>query len=297
MPLRKGDERAALKVAVVLTTGFLVVEVVAGVLSGSLALIGDAGHMFRDVLALLLSLGAVVIAERLPTKTRTWGYHRVEVFVALVNGLLLIVLAGTVIWEAFRRLADPVPVAGPLMAVVGAIGLGVNLYVAWRLHGAEDLNVRSAYLHVVGDTLSSVAVVVAAAWIAVTGQTVVDPLLSIGIALVILAGSVSLLRETVGVLLQFVPRGIDFDEVVTAMESVDGVEEVHNVHLWALCSHINVLDAHVVACTDDIAKIEEIKAEIRRRLRRYDVQYSILEFEPEPCPDSALLGGVEGRGE
>jgi cobalt-zinc-cadmium efflux system protein len=297
MPLRKGGERAALKVAVVLTTGFLVIEAVAGVLSGSLALIGDAGHMFRDVLALLLSLGAVVIAERLPTKTRTWGYHRVEVFVALVNGLLLIVLAGTVIWEAFRRLADPVPVAGPLMAAVGAVGLVVNLYVAWRLHGAEDLNVRSAYLHVVGDTLSSVAVVVAAAWIAVTGQTIIDPLLSIGIALVILAGSVSLLRETVGVLLQFVPRGIDFDEVVTAMESVEGVEEVHNVHLWALCSHINVLDAHVVACTDDIAKIEEIKAEIRRRLRRYDVHYSILEFEPEPCPDSALLGVVEGKGE
>ncbi|MBP2146632.1 cobalt-zinc-cadmium efflux system protein [Methanofollis sp. W23] len=297
MPFRKGDERAALKVAVVLTTGFLVVEAVAGVLSGSLALIGDAGHMFRDVLALLLSLGAVVIAERLPTRRRTWGYHRVEVFVALVNGTLLIVLAGTVIWEAFRRLADPVPVAGPLMAAVGVVGLVVNLYVAWRLHGAEDLNVRSAYLHVVGDTLSSVAVVVAAAWIAVTDQTIVDPLLSIGIALVILAGSVSLLRETVGILLQFVPRGIDFDEVVMAMESVDGVEEVHNIHLWALCSHINVLDAHVVACTDEIAKIEEIKAEIKQRLREFDVQYSILEFEQEPCPESALLRRVKGKGE
>ncbi|QSZ67214.1 cation transporter [Methanofollis aquaemaris] len=297
MPLRRGGERAALKVAVILTAGYLAVEAVAGVFSGSLALIGDAGHMFRDVLALLLSLGAVVIAERLPTRTRTWGYHRVEVFVAFVNGLLLVVLASTVVWEAFRRLADPVPVAGPLMAAVGTVGLLVNLYVAWRLHGAEDLNVRSAYLHVVGDTLSSVAVVVAAVWIAVTGQTIVDPLLSIGIALLILLGSISLLRETVGILLQFVPSGIDFDEVVTAMESVDGVEEVHNVHLWALCSHINVLDAHVVACTDDIVEIEEIKREIRRRLRRYDVQYSILEFEPEPCPESALLRRLKGKGE
>jgi cobalt-zinc-cadmium efflux system protein len=225
---RTGD-RAALTAAVALTGVVMLLEVAGGYVSGSLALLSDAGHMLRDVLALLLSLGAVIIAERLPTKTRTFGYHRVEVLVAFVNGLLLIVLAGAILWEAAQRLSTPVAVGGTVMGAVGAVGLAANIAVAYILHGRDDLNVRSAFLHVLGDTLSSVAVIAAALWIALTGQTFVDPLLSGAIAVVILASSYPLLRETVAVLLQYTPSGLDFDEVVRAIEGVDGVKNVHNI--------------------------------------------------------------------
>lgn len=289
---RTGD-RAALTAAVALTGVVMLLEVAGGYVSGSLALLSDAGHMLRDILALLLSLGAVIIAERLPTKTRTFGYHRVEVLVAFVNGLLLIVLAGAILWEAAQRLSTPVAVGGTVMGAVGAVGLAANIAVAYILHGRDDLNVRSAFLHVLGDTLSSVAVIAAALWIALTGQTFVDPLLSGAIAVVILASSYPLLRETVAVLLQYTPSGLDFDEVVRAIEGVDGVKNVHNVHLWSLCSHINILDAHVVTCVSDCAATGAIKQEIRRRLLAFDVKYSTLEFETEPCPGCGELCRIE----
>jgi cobalt-zinc-cadmium efflux system protein len=286
-------DRAALTTAVLLTAAVMALEVAGGYVSGSLALLSDAGHMLRDVLALLLSLGAVIVAERLPTKTRTFGYHRVEVLAAFVNGLLLIVLAGAILWEAVQRLSAPVAVGGAVMGAVGAVGLAANIAVAYILHGRDDLNVRSAFLHVLGDTLSSAAVIVAAVWIALTGQTAVDPLLSGAIAVVILASSYPLLRETVSILLQYTPAGMDFDEVVRAIEGVEGVESVHNVHLWSLCSHINILDAHVVTCVSDCAGIEAIKREIRRRLLAFDVKYSTLEFEAEPCPGCGKVCRIE----
>lgn len=293
MAHRGGEDRSALKVAVLLTAGYLVVEVAGGIVTGSLALLGDAGHMFSDVVALLLALGALVIAERLPTKEKTFGYHRVEIFVAFINGLVLVLLSAGILREAVFRFLSPVPIEGAAMGVVGGVGLAVNLYVAWTLSGSRNLTVRSAFLHVIGDTLTSVAVIVAAVWIALTGQTLIDPLLSGAIALLILGNAVLLLRETVGILLQYAPPGIDLDEVVRAMEAVQGVEGVHNVHLWTLCSHINVMDAHVVTCVPDLAGVEAVKEEIRERLARFEVQYSTLEFETEPCPGAAVVSRIE----
>ncbi|TAJ45712.1 cation diffusion facilitator family transporter [Methanofollis fontis] len=287
----RGDvgDRSALAAALAITAGFMLVEVAGSVLSGSLSLISDAAHMLTDSLALTLSLGAVIIADRLPTKGRTFGYHRLEVLAAFINGLLLVLIAAVIIMEAVDRLFSPPPVGGALMGVVGLIGLGANLVVAWMLHGREDLNVRAAFFHVVSDTLSSAAVVVAAAWIALTGQSIVDPLLSIGIAAFILISSSAILRESGGILLQYAPPGVDLDEVVVAIESVEGVSGVHNVHLWSLCSHINILDAHVVVDTDDFAAVEEIKREIKCRLSSFEVNYSTLEFEREPCPSCSVV--------
>jgi len=293
MAHRHGDDRSALKVAVLLTASYLLVEVAGGVVSGSLALLGDAGHMLGDVVALLLALGALVIAERLPTKGKTFGYHRVEIFVAFINGLILVLLSAGILREAAARVFSPVPVGGAAMGVVGAVGLAVNLYVAWTLSGSENLTVRSAFLHVLGDTLTSVAVIAAAVWIAFTGQTLVDPLLSGAIALLILANAALLLRETAIILLQYAPPGIDLDEVVRAMETVEGVEGVHNIHLWTLCSHINILDAHVVTCVPDLAGVEAVKEEIRERLARFEVGYSTLEFETEPCAGAGVVARIE----
>jgi cobalt-zinc-cadmium efflux system protein len=278
-----------LKIAIVLTALIFMAEVAGGILSGSLSLVGDAAHMFQDVIALMLSLGAMIIAERLPTATRTFGYHRVEIAAAVTNGLLLIGVSGLIIWQALARFANPLPVNSTTMLAIAIIGLMANIAAAFFLHGGHDLNVRSAFLHVLGDTLSSVAVVAAAVWIALTGQTFVDPLLGLIIAVVILVSSVSILNDAFRILLQFAPNDIAVENVIAAMESVPGVSGVHNVHLWTLCSNINVLDAHVYCCETDSETLEQIKAEIKHRLEAFRIGHSTLEFECRECSACRVL--------
>ena len=283
------DYRKSMKIALIITVVFLFVEIAGGLLSGSLALLSDAGHMFSDVFSLLLSLGAMTLALQLPTKERTYGYHRGEIFAAFINSLLLIGVSAGILWEAYQRAINPAPVQGGLMLVVACIGLGANLLVIFLLHGSHNLNVRSAFLHIVGDTISSVAVIVAAVWIALTGQVMIDPVLSAFIAILIVISAVRLLRETVTILLQFTPQSVDFDAVVADMTTVSGVEGVHHVHLWSLCSDINVLDAHVYSCERDVEKIEQMKQEIKDRLKKYRILHSTLEFECEECKDCAVV--------
>ncbi|MFA5330879.1 MAG: cation diffusion facilitator family transporter [Methanoregula sp.] len=281
----KHERKKPLKLAIGLTALIFVAEVIGGVISGSLSLLGDAAHMLQDVVALLLSLGAMIMAERLPTPTKTFGYHRVEIAAAVVNGLLLLGVSGVIIWEAFARFANPVSIDSTTMLVVAVIGLAANIASAFFLHGSHDLNVRSAFFHVLGDTLSSVAVIAAAVWIALTGQTFVDPLLGLVIAIVILVSSFSILNDAFRILLQFVPKDVAVDDVIAAMESVPGVSGVHNVHLWSLCSNINVLDAHVYCCEADPEIQETIKSEIRARLEKFRIGHSTLEFECQECSD------------
>jgi len=283
------DYRKSMKIALFITLIFFLVEVAGGLLSGSLALISDAGHMFSDLLSLLLSLGAMTLALQLPTKERTYGYHRGEIFAAFINSLLLIGVSAGILWEAYQRAVNPAPVQGGLMFIVACIGLAANLGVMFLLHGSHNLNVRSAFLHVVGDTISSVAVIAAAAWISFTGQVIADPILSGIIAILIVVSAARILRETILILLQFTPQSVDFDAVVADMTSVKGVDGVHHVHLWSLCSDINVLDAHVYSCERDAEKIEQMKQEIKERLKKYRILHSTLEFECEECKDCAIV--------
>lgn len=277
--------KRSLRIAIALTGIIFFAEVAGGFLSGSISLLGDAAHMLQDVVALLLSLGALIIAEKLPTPSRTFGYHRVEIGAAVVNGFFLIAISIAIIFTSIHRLSSPAPVNSSIMLGVAIIGLGANLLAMYVLHGSHDLNVKSAFLHVMGDTLSSGAVIAAAAWIALTGQTIADPVLAILIAIIILVSSLSLLKEAFWILLQFAPRDVNTNEVLQEMESVPGVEGVHNVHLWSLCSNINVLDAHVYSCETDVRKIEEIKAEIKHRLEKFRIRHSTLEFECRKCDD------------
>jgi cobalt-zinc-cadmium efflux system protein len=283
------DYRKSMKIALFITSAFFLVEIAGGLLSGSLALISDAGHMFSDLLALVLSLGAMTLALQLPTKERTYGYHRAEIFAAFINSLLLIGVSAGIIWEADNRLLNPAPVEGGLMLIVACIGLAANLCVVFLLHGSHNLNVRSAFLHVVGDTVSSVAVIAAAVWITFTGQVIVDPILSVIIAVLIVISAARILHETIGILLQFTPKSVDFDAVVADMTAVKGVVGVHHVHLWSLCSDINVLDAHVYTCERDVEKIEQIKQEIKENLKKYRILHSTLEFECNECEACALV--------
>jgi cobalt-zinc-cadmium efflux system protein len=293
MPHEEEHYVRSLKIAIGVTFGILLLEVIGGLISGSLALLSDAGHMLVDGLSLGISLGAITIAHRLPTKQRTFGFHRVEVLAALVNGVILFILSGVILYEAYLRFLKPEPVNSEIMLIVAAIGLVANLVIAYGLTGSHDLNIRGAFLHVIGDALSSFAVVGGAIVISFTGYLAIDPILSALLVVVILFSTYRLIRDSVVILLQFTPRDVDFDAMVKDMESVRGVDGVHDIHIWALCSHVNVLDAHVYSCEQDVFRRDEIKDEIKKHLEKFNIRHSTLEFECEECKDCRLIREVE----
>ncbi len=272
-----------LKIAIALTSFYFIVEVIGGLFSGSLSLLGDAGHMLRDVFSLFITLGAIRIAKRLPSKTKTFGYHRVEILAAFINGLLLVGISGWIFWEAIKRFIEPVPVKSPLMFSVAFIGLIVNLYVALKLHGSDDLNIRAAFLHVLTDALASLAVIFASVWIFFTGKTIADPILGGVIAMFVLFSAFTVIRDSINILLEAAPKDIDFDSLVKDIEKIDGVEGIHDVHLWSLCSNLNAMDAHIFTSISDMEKIEYLKAKIKKKLETLNIKHSTLEFECEEC--------------
>jgi cobalt-zinc-cadmium efflux system protein len=279
-----------LKIAILLTSFYFIVEVVGGFLSGSLSLLGDAGHMLRDVFSLLITLGAIKIAKRLPTKTKTFGYHRVEILAAFINGLLLVGISIWIFSEAIERFANPIPVKSSLMFSVAFIGLIANLYVASKLHGSDDLNIKAAFLHVFTDTLASVGVVLASVWIFFTGQTIVDPIIGVIIATFVLASAFTVIRDALNILLEFTPKNINLDNLIKDIEKIEGVEGIHDIHLWSLCSNLNVMDAHIFTNISDMNKIEYLKTKIKNELEKFNIKHSTLEFECEEC---ALKNRVE----
>jgi len=272
-----------LKIAIVLTSFYFIVEVIGGLISGSLSLLGDAGHMFRDVFSLFITLSALKIAKRLPSKTKTFGYHRVEILAAFINGLLLIVISGWIFLAAIMRFFEPVPIKSTVMFFTAFIGLIVNLYIVFKLHKSDDINVRSAYLHVFTDALASVSVILASVWIFFTGYTIVDPILGAVIAVFVFFSAFVVIRDSLNILLESTPKGIDFDGLVKDIERIQGVEGIHNIHLWTLCSNLNVMDAHIFTNISNMVEIESLKAKIKKELEKYNVKYSTLEFECEEC--------------
>jgi cobalt-zinc-cadmium efflux system protein len=231
-----------------LTCAFLGVEVVAGVLTGSLSLLADAGHMLTDVAGLVLALAAMKFAERRPSPRRTYGYHRVEILAALTNALVLAAVAGFILTEAWERFRNPHPVASVPVLAVATVGLLVNVISALLLHRGSkaSLNVRGAYNEVMADAVSSVGVIAGAAVITATGWYWVDPLVAVAIALFVLPRTWALLREAVHVLLEGTPPEVDIAALRSAMEAVPGVKTVHDLHVWTLTSGIHALSAHAV---------------------------------------------------
>jgi cobalt-zinc-cadmium efflux system protein len=230
-----------------LSASFMLVQVVVGWWTNSLALLADAAHLFVDTAAVGLSLLAVWFAERPATAEKTYGYYRVEILAALVNGVVLCVLAIVILVEAWHRLGARHEVAAGPVLVVAVAGLGVNLLAAWLLHAGagESLNVRSAYLEVLGDALSSAAVIAAAIAILVTGWTVADALASAAIGLLILPRTYALLKQAVNVLLEGVPAHLDVAEIELALRGASGVRRVHDLHVWTLTSGREAMSAHV----------------------------------------------------
>ncbi|MBI2522929.1 cation transporter [Candidatus Woesearchaeota archaeon] len=290
--MQENNVEKSLNMAIMLTSVFFVVEIIGSIISGSLSLLGDAGHMLRDVFALLLSLSAIHIAKNLPSRTKTFGYHRIEIFAAFINGILLLGISLWIFLQAYQRVFAPKPIESVTMFVVALIGLLVNMYVALKLHGSHDINVKSAFTHVISDTLSSVAVIFASAWIFFTGQTIIDPILGSLIAIFVLFSAFAIIKDSIYVLLGFAPKNVNFDNVIKDIEIVKGVESVHNVHLWSLCSNINVIDAHIFTNEQNMGKIEAIKQKIKKNLKKYNIRHATLEFECEECIENHKVKGM-----
>jgi cation diffusion facilitator family transporter len=250
-----GAHRSRLVVVLGLTLAVLAAEVVGSVLSGSLALLADAGHMATDAAGLALALAAVGLAQRPARGRRTFGWQRVEILAAVANGLLLLLVAVYVLVEAIRRIGQPPEIGSGLMLVVASVGLVVNLGSLAVLHRGRDtsLNVRGAYLEVLADALGSVAVIVAAVVIATTGWTQADIVASAVIGCLVVPRAWHLLREALDVLLEAAPRGVDLGEVRTHILGVDGVLDVHDLHAWTITSGLPVLSAHVVVTDEALA--------------------------------------------
>ncbi|WP_406828032.1 cation diffusion facilitator family transporter [Microbulbifer sp. ARAS458-1] len=264
----------------IITLAFAMVEAIGGWISGSLALLGDAGHMLTDSFSLALGAVAALLAQKPASREMSFGWGRAEVLAALTNAVLMLLIVIGISIAAFDRLRDPQPVQGGMVMVIAAIGLMVNIAVAWVLHrGEQTLNIRGAMLHVMGDLLGSVAALVAGAIIYFTGWTPIDPLLSILICLLILFASVKLLRDAVDVLMQRVPRELSLPVIGEAMAAEEGVRSVHDLHIWRLDSSMISLSAHIVV--DDLAAWPDVLGRLRKTLmERFAIQHITLQPEP-----------------
>lgn len=268
--------------ALVLTCIIAVVEAVGGWLTGSLALLSDAGHMWTDVSALGLALLAASWAGRPANRKRTYGYVRLEILSALVNGVLLLAITIFIVVEAVERLQRPTPVILGPMALVAAIGLVANLLAMSFLRSGHSLNTRSAFLHVLGDALSSFGVLVAAGVMALTGWQWVDPLISIGISAVIVVGGWRVLREAVDVLLETVPPNVDVDGVEKALARIPKVTAVHDLHIWTVGSGMVALSAHLVVDEPSACENDTILVAAKRALvERFGIDHSTLQIESQ----------------
>jgi len=276
------DPRRRMAGALGLTAFLMLAEALGGWLSGSLALLSDAGHMLTDAASLALALLAMTISARPADPRRTFGFRRAEVLAAQLNAAALVALAGWIAWEAIDRLRHPHGVVQlGLMAGVAAAGLAGNAVILWLLRQERSLNVRSAALHVLSDTVSSLAVLLGAGAMALhPSLTWLDPALSLGIAALILWGAVRLLREIADILMESVPGHLDLDEVCRAMCGAGGVEAVHDVHIWSISSGLCALSAHVVVDAGAMGRNDEILHDVKERLsRRFGIEHTTLQIE------------------
>jgi cobalt-zinc-cadmium efflux system protein len=276
------SERNALATALALVLAFAGVEVVAGFVADSVALVADAAHMLSDGLALGLALFAAWLARRPATPERSFGWRRAEVLAALVNAVVLVGLGAWIVWTAIGRLSDPPDVTGGWVLAAGSAGLVVNLAAARVLHGAgHGLNVRAATLHVLADLASSAGVVVAGLVVLVTGWPYADPIAGLLIGLLVIASTFGVLRETVGVLLEGAPAGMDAREVGAAIASHEGVVGVHDLHLWTITSGFPALSAHVLV--EAGADCHAIRRELEVMLREhFQLTHTTLQVEHAP---------------
>jgi len=274
-----------LKFSLLLTLAYIVLLLVAGVRAHSLALLSEAGHNLSDFLALLLSLVAVYFQTRPPSSTKTFGYHRAGVLAAFVNALTLVAIAFYIFYEAFLRMRHPVLVHPGIMIWVAVVGVLMNGAISWVLfRAAHDVNIRSAFIHQLGDTLSTAAVIVGGWIIFWTGRTWVDPALSVGIACLILWSSFGIIRETLNILLEGVPQGLSAERISASLTEIAGVRDVHDVHVWSIGSDSHALSCHVRIDDMTLSESEIILRRVKDLLNvEYHIMHTTIQFENGDC--------------
>jgi len=280
-----------LLIALFITAIVMIAEIIGGLLANSLALLSDAGHMLTDILALGLSLVAMRFAQKPPTPSKTFGFHRLEILAAFFNGMLLFFISFYIFYEAYHRMLHPEEIKGLFMLVVACIGLlanGIGIMLL-RKSAHTSLNVKSAFFHIVGDTISSGGVIVGGLIILYTGWYLVDPLIGIFIGILILRGAYALIMESIDIFLEATPKDINVDEMLDELRKIKGVKDVHHLHLWTITSGINAMSAHVLIDDLLISSSEYILKEIKSVLHnKYCIEHSTIQFECKSCGDGLL---------
>lgn len=278
--------KRALGIAFALTAAVLLVEVVGGLFSHSLALLSDAGHVLTDIVALGLAWFAAIQAERPPDDRRTYGYHRVGILAALANAITLILIVVVIAVEAVHRLQQPEEVTPWIMFVAAAVGIAVNLYIGFglRREGTDNVNVRAAMLHVFGDVGASLAVILGGVIIALTGWYPADPIISLAIALLIAVGAWRVLRETVAILMESTPRDVDVTRLLRDLGRIPGVSGVHDLHVWSIAGGMRALSAHIQVVDRPVSACDALREKINTLLANgYAIRHTTLQFECRNC--------------
>ncbi|WP_397376417.1 cation diffusion facilitator family transporter [Paenibacillus vietnamensis] len=276
------NNKAGLLIALLITTGIMLLEFFGGLVTNSLALLSDSGHMLSDTAALALSLAAMYVAVRPASKVRTYGFHRFEILSALLNGAALFVIAAFIVAEAVQRFAEPPTVASGSMMIIAFIGLAANLTSAWFLMRKADvkdnLNVRSAYLHVLGDALGSVGAILAGVLMSLFSWYIADPIISVVVALLILKSAWGIIKSTVHILMEGTPPGVDADRVKAALLRIDGVKDVHDLHIWTITSGLDALSCHLLV--EDHTDCQQVLNEaIRQIAADFHIEHSTIQIE------------------
>ena len=295
-----GDIGKSLGISIALNAVIFVVELVGGLLTNSLALISDSLHNLSDFFALILSYAASKAVKRKSNSEKSYGYLRIEIFVAFINAMALVLIGLYVIYEGVSRFTHPEPVAGGWMLIIAAVGFVVNTAAALLLksHSHHDLNMKSAYLHLLTDAIESLAVVVVAFLIAWKDWRMLDPLVSIAIGLFIIKSAWSIVGETVHILTEGTPRKIKLEEVASYIQSVPGVENVHHVHIWGLSSRVNALSTHVVVRDQLISNGGKITNQLEKELEtRFGINHPTIQLESSPCEDQGVVVDINQTGQ
>lgn len=274
-----------LRISLGLTLAYIALLIVAGIKAHSLALLSEAGHNASDFLALLLSLGAVYLQQRPPSPTKTYGYSRAGVLAAFLNAMGLVVISFVIFYEAFHRLFFPAAIHARVMIWVAALGVLLNGAIAWLLYGSShDLNIRSAFLHEFGDTLSTAAVIAGGFAILATGYFWIDSALSFGIGALILWSAVGIVRESLNILLEGTPRGMELEHITAAIAGIDGVNDVHDLHVWSIGSETHALSCHISIADIPPSASERILNEVKDKLRNhFRIYHTTIQFEHVVC--------------
>ncbi|WP_439651557.1 cation diffusion facilitator family transporter [Planococcus shixiaomingii] len=289
-----GANKKALTIGFVIITAYMVIEAIGGFLTNSLALLADAGHMLSDSISMGVAILAFTLGERVANYSKTYGYKRFEILAAVFNGVTLVGIALYIFYEAYHRFADPPEVASTGMLIIAAIGLFVNVLVAWLLmrngDTKENLNVRAAFLHVLGDLLGSVGAVTAALLIMFFGWSWADPLASVIVAVLVLVSGWRVTRDAVHILMEGTPKNIDLDDIVKTMEDVPGIVSIHDLHAWCITSGQNALSCHAVVDGDlSVKDSQKILRAIEHELEHKGIGHVTIQMENTEHPHGNVV--------